>query len=211
MRLAVIGLSVLVPRDRYRHFGRRRSDRQLAFFLLDSVVVFVELFAFREGDRVRHFTLGSVRHAARRLDLRHFAFNKAVARYRHNRLRQRRAVIRLAGRFRGQHHLARADRQRSRIRRRNDILSCRVNLVQRITRFSFILFKIDRISSSVLSRSARFSDIVKGNVFLRAGVARNRLIFSIISLLVAVRRQLDVLIIVENKNVIVIVSANLDL
>ena len=101
------------------------------------------------------------------------------------------------------------DRQRSRIRRRNDILICRVSLVQRITRFSFFLFKIDRIFANILSRSARFGDIVKGNVFLRAGVARfNRLLLSIIRHRGVVRRQRHVLIIVEVKNVIFFIRRN---
>ena len=208
---SVIRLGNLVARDRYRHFGRGRSDRQLALGLLDIVVVCIELFAFRVGDRVRHFTFGNIRHAASRLDIRHFTGNKAVARNLHNRLCQRRAVVRLAGRFGGQHHIALVDRQRSRIRRRNDILFCRVNLVQRITRFSFILFKIDRISSSIRSRHARCGKAFKGNAFRRSGKAGNALLRSIISLLVAVRRQLDVLIIVEIDYVFVRVSLNRDL
>ena len=103
----------------------------------------------------------------------------------------------------------RRDRQRSRIRRRNDILSCRVNLVQRITRFVFILFKLCPICSDIRSRCARFGNADKGNPVRRTGKDGNAMLVSIISHRVAVRRQLDVLIIVENKNVIA--SANLDL
>ena len=189
MRVAVIQHIVRVARDRYNHFGIGRCDRQRAFFLLDSVVVFVELFTLRKGDRVRN--AADIRDRSRRLDIRRFAFSKAVARNLHNRLCQRRAVVGLAGRFGGQHHAALADRQRSRIRLRNDIFLRRVNLANSTFR------KRDRIFAGIRSLPARFGNIVKGNV-LRAGVARfNRLLVSIISLLVAVRRQLDVLIIVE--------------
>ena len=202
MRVAVIQHIVRVARDRYNHFGIGRCDRQRAFFLLDSVVVFVELFALREGDLVRN--AADIRNRSRCLDIRRFAFNKAVARYLHNRLLQRRAVVRLAGRFGGQHHAALVDRQRTRIRRRNDIFLRRVNLANSTFR------KRDRIFAGIRSLPARFGNIVKGNVFLRAGVARfNRLLVSIISLLVAVRRQLDVLIIVESN--LVIARPNRDL
>ena len=203
MRVAVIQHIVRVARDRYNHFGIGRCDRQRSFGLLDIVVLRIELsFNRREGDRVRN--AADIRNRSRRLDIRHFAFNKAVARYRHNRLLQRRAVVLLASRFGGQHHAALIDRQRSRIRHRNDIFLRRVNLANSTFR------KRDRIFAGIRSLPARFGNIVKGNVFLRAGVARfNRLLVSIISHRVAVRRQLDVLIIVENKNVIA--SANLDL
>ena len=96
----------------------------------------------------------------------------------------------------------RRDRQRSRIRRRNDILSCRVNLVQRITRFVFILFKLCPICSDIRSRCARFGNADKGNPVRRTGKAGNALLRSIISLRLALRRQLDVLIIVESNLVI---------
>ena len=197
MLLAVIRHTVRVALDFNEHFVRDRRDRQLAFGLGDIVVAFFEVRAFRVGDRVRHFTFGNVRYAARRLDFRHFAFNKAVAANRHVRLRQRGAVVSLAGRFGGQRHIALVDRQRTRIRRRNDIFLRRVNLVQRITRFSFILFKFDRISSSIRSRRARCGKSFKGNAFRRTGKAGNALLRSIISLRLAVRRQLDVLMIVE--------------
>ena len=110
MLLAVIRHGLRLALDRYNHSAKRR-DRQLAFGLGDIVVAFFEVRAFRVGDRVRHFTRGNVRHAARRLDIRHFTGNKAVARNLHNRLCQRRAVVGLAGRFGGQHHVALVDRQ----------------------------------------------------------------------------------------------------
>ena len=111
------------------------------------------------------------------------------------------AVIRLGLRVALDRHnhfgCNRRDRQRSQIRRRNFIFLRRVNLANRVFRKRY------RIFANILSRSARFGDIVKGNVFLRADVARfNRLLFSIISLRGVVRRQLDVLIIVESNLVI---------
>ena len=202
------GASVLL--DRHNHFFRGRSDFQLAFGLFDCVVVRLRALVQRIGERV--IALANIRPASRHVIRRAFVLRKAVsAANRHRAVRQRRAVVDLLARARGQRHAALVDRQRTRIRRRNDILFCRVNLVQRITRFSFILFKIDRISSGIRSLPARFGNIVKGNVFLRAGVARfNRLLVSIISLLVAVRRQRDVLIIVEIDYVFVRVSLNCD-
>ena len=186
---SVIRLGNLVARDRYRHFGRGRSDRQLAFGLLDIVVVCIELFAFRVGDRVRHFTFGNIRHAASRLNIRHFTGNKAVARNLRNRLCQRGAVVRLAGRFGGQHHAALADRQRTRIRLRNDILFCSVYRVNRTIR------KRCRICSDIRSRRAN-GDRAEISAVRRSGKAGNAMLLSIIRHRVAVRRQLDVLIIV---------------
>ena len=202
MLLAVIRHGFRLALDRYNHTVKRR-DPQLAFVLGDCVVDFFEVRTPIKDDRVRHFTLGNVRHAARRLDIRHFAFNKAVARYRHNQLLQRRAVVRLAGRFGGQHHIALADLKRTRIRRRNFIFLRRVNLANRIFR------KRCRICSSIRSRRARCSNAFKGNAFRRTGKAGNALLRSIISLRLAVRRQLDVLIIVESN--LVIARPNRDL
>ena len=91
----------------------------------------------------------------------------------------------------------RRDRQRSRIRRRNDILSCRVNRVNRTIR------KRCRICSDIRSRRANFNR-AEISVFRRTGKSGNALLRSIILKLGAVRRQLDVLIIVEVKNVIAI-------
>ena len=103
----------------------------------------------------------------------------------------------IVSRNRYNHFVDRIDRQRSRIRRRNDILSCRVNLVQRITRFVFILFKLCPICSDIRSRCARFGNADKGNPVRRTGKAGNALLLSIIRHSLAVRFQLDVLIIVE--------------
>ena len=185
----LLGASVLL--DHHNHFVRGRSDFQLAFGLFDCVVVRLRALVQRVGERV--IALANNRLASRHVIRRAFALNKAVsAANRHRAVRQRRAVVDLLIRSRGQRHAALVDRQRSRIRLRNDIFLRRVNLANSTFR------KRDRIFAGIRSLPARFGNIVKGNVFLRAGVARfNRLLVSIISLLVAVRRQLDVLIIVE--------------
>ena len=116
------------------------------------------------------------------------------------------AVIRhgvIVSRNRHNHFVDRIDRQRSRIRRRNDILSCRVNRVNRTIR------KRCRICSDIRSRRAN-GDRAEISAFRRTGKAGNALLRSIISLRLAVRRQLDVLIIVEIDYVIGRVSLNLD-
>ena len=94
--------------------------------------------------------------------------------------------------------------QRSVDRLRNDILSCRVNRVNRTIR------KRCRICSDIPSLRANF-DLAEISVFRRTGKAGNFLLLSIISRRVAVRRQLDVLIIVEIDYVFVRVSLNRDL
>ena len=91
----------------------------------------------------------------------------------------------------------RRDRQRSWICRRNDILSCSVNRANRTIR------KRCRICSDIRSRRANV-DRAEIRAFRRTGKAGNALLRSIILKLGAVRRQLDVLIIVEVKNVIAI-------
>ena len=187
----VILHSIRLARDRHNHFGFGCRDCQRSFGLGDRIVVRLRALFQRVGERV--ITRANVRLSARHVVLRAFAVSKAVsAANRHRAVRQRRAVVDLLARARGQRHAALVDRQRSRIRLRNDIFLRRVNLANSTFR------KRDRIFAGIRSLPARFGNIVKGNVFLRAGVARfNRLLVSIISLLVAVRRQLDVLIIVE--------------
>ena len=190
MLLAVIRHGLCLALDRYNNTVKRR-DPQFAFVLGDCVVAFFEVRAPIKDDRVRHFTLGNVRHTASRPDLRHFTGNKAVARYRHVGLCQRGAVVDLLSVGRGQRHRARVDRQRTRIRHRNDIFLRRVNLANSTFR------KRCRICSGIRSRRARCGKAFKGNAFRRTGKAGNSLLRSIISLLVAVRRQLNVLMIVE--------------
>ena len=88
-------------------------------------------------------------------------------------------------------------------RLRNDILFCSVYRVNRTFR------KRCRICSDIRSRRANF-DRAEIRAFRRSGKAGNAMLVSIISLLVAVRRQLDVLIIVEIDYVIGRVSLNID-
>ena len=94
--------------------------------------------------------------------------------------------------------------QRSVDRLRNDILSCRVNRVNRTIR------KRCRICSDIRSRRAN-GDRAEISAVRRSGKAGNAMLVSIISRRVAVRRQLDVLIIVEIDYVFVRVSLNRDL
>ena len=84
----------------------------------------------------------------------------------------------------------RLDRQRTVCRLRNDILSCRVNRALSSGR------EVRVILSSIRSLRVNF-DRAEISVFRRSGKAGNALLFSIINLRVAVRRQRDVLIIVE--------------
>ena len=189
MRVAVIGLSVLVPLDRHNHFGFVRRDCQLAFGLGDIVVVRVRAFVQRIGERV--VARANVRLASRHVVRCAFVFNKAVAAYRHRVVRQRFAVVDLLISSRGQRHAALIDLQRSRIRLRNDIFLRRVNLANGILR------EVRDIRSSIRSRRARFGNTFKGNAFRRTGKAGNALRRSIISRRLALRRQRDVLIIVE--------------
>ena len=216
MLIAVIRHGVIVSRDRHNHFVDR-IDRQRAVVnnkrhFLEVIVVVRELVSFQThlvGTRVSalRFRGASKREVA-------FLVQLVVDRHVVARNRMLRAVIRhgvIVSRNRHNHFVDRIDRQRSRIRRRNDILSCRVNLVQRITRFVFILFKLCPICSDIRSRCARFGNADKGNPVRRTGKAGNAMLVSIISRRVAVRRQLDVLIIVEIDYVFVRVSLNRDL
>ena len=195
MFLAVILRGARALRNRHNHFVRDRRDFQLAFGRGNRVVDRLRIAVQLVGERV--LALANVRLRARHLVRRALAFNKAVAAYRHRVVRQRRAVVLFAVSSGGQRHLALADRQRSRIRLRNDILSCSVNRVKDVFR------EVRRIGVSIRSRHANV-DRAEISVFRRSGKAGNALLRSIISLRVAVRRQRDVLIIVEVKNVIAI-------
>ena len=95
------------------------------------------------------------------------------------------------------------DLQRSRIRRRNDILSCSVNRALGSVREDSV------ICSDIRSRRAN-GDRAEISTVRRSGKAGNAMLFSIISRRVAVRRQRDVLIIVEIDYVFVRVSLNCD-
>ena len=117
------------------------------------------------------------------------------------------AVIRhgvIVSRDRHNHFVDRIDRQRSVDRLRNDILSCRVNRANRTIR------KVCRIFANVRSLRAN-RDIAEIRAFRRTGKAGNALLLSIIRHSLAVRFQLDVLIIVEIDYVFVRVSLNRDL
>ena len=186
---SVILLGSRVARDRYRHFVRDRRDRQLAQFLRDIVVVRVRAFFQRVSERV--LARANNRLASRHVVRRALTFNKAVAANRHIVVRQRGAVVLLAVSSGGQRHAALIDLQRSRIRLRNDIFLRRVNLANGILR------EVRDIRSSIRSRRARFGNTFKGNAFRRTGKAGNALRRSIISRRLALRRQRDVLIIVE--------------
>ena len=200
MLRSVILRGARVLRDRHNHFVRGRRDFQLAFGLADRVVLFLRAFVQRVGERV--IALANVRLRARHVVRRAFVLRKAVAAYRHRVVRQRRAVVDLAVSSGGQRHFALADRQRSRICHRNDIFLRRVNLANSTFR------KRCRICSGIRSRRAN-RDIAEISICRRTGKAGNALLRSIISLRLAVRRQLDVLIIVESN--LVIARPNRDL
>ena len=193
---SVILLGSRVARDRHRHFVRDRRDCQRTIFSLDIVVVRLRALVQRVGERV--ITRANVRLSARHVVLRAFAVSKAVsAANRHRVVRQRRAVVDLLIRSRGQRHRALADYELAVSRLRNDILFCRVNRALSSGREDSV------IRSSIRSLRANFNR-AEISVFRRTGKAGNALLLSIISHRVAVRRQLDVLIIVEVKNVIAI-------
>ena len=181
------GASVLL--DRHNHFVRGRSDFQLAFGLGDRVVVRLRAFVQRVGERV--IALANIRLASRHVIRRAFAVGKAVsAANRHRAVRQRRAVVDLLARARGQRHAALADYELTVRRLRNDILFCRVNRALSSGREDSV------IRSSIRSLRAN-CDRAEISVFRRSGKAGNALLLSIIRHSLAVRFQLDVLIIVE--------------
>ena len=202
-----------MSRNRHNHFGKRvdlePAVRYIERHVLEVAVRVCELVSVqthRVGARVgsRRFRGAVVREVSRRVtytlggrDRHVIALNRlfaSVIRYgvimsrdRHNHF----------GRDRRDHELT--------IRRlRNDILSCSVNRSNRTFR------KRCRICSDIRSLRANF-DLAEISVFRRTGKAGNFLLLSIISRRVAVRRQLDVLIIVEIDYVFVRVSLNRDL
>ena len=99
------------------------------------------------------------------------------------------------------HFVDRVDHELAVLRLRNDILFCRVNRANRTFR------KLCRIRSSIRSRRAN-CDRAEISIYRRTGKAGNAMLASIISLRVAVRRQLDVLIIVEIDYVLGRIRAN---
>ena len=206
---SVIRYGAIVSRNRHNHFVRDRRDFQLAFGRGNRVVDRLRIAVQLVGERV--LALANVRLRARHLVRRAFAFNKAVAAYRHLVVRQRIAVVDLLVRSRGQRHFALIDRQAAVDRLRNDILFRRVNLANRV------FVKRNSVCTGILSRHFRHIDAIEAKSYRffffdsLAGKTGNAMLVSIISRRVAVRRQLDVLIIVEIDYVFVRVSLNRDL
>ena len=189
-------MATRVSRDCHRHFGFGRVDLEPAVgnvkrHVREVAVRVCELVSgqtHRVGARVGalRFRGASKREVIFRVQLvvdgHVIALNRLFA-----------SVIRygvIMSRDRHNHFVRdRRDLQRSVDRLRNDILSCRVNRVNRTIR------KRCRICSDIRSLRANF-DLAEISVFRRTGKAGNFLLLSIIRHRVAVRRQLDVLIIV---------------
>ena len=176
-------------------------DRQRSVLRLNRVVLRFRVIFQLVGERV--LARANHRLASCHVIRRAFFSNKAVAAYIHIVVRQRRAVVDLAVRSGGQLHRARVDRQAAVIRLRNDIF------LRLIYRANGTFRKLSFICSSVRSLRANF-DRAEISVFRRSGKAGNTLLFSIINLRVALRRQRDVLIIVEVKNVCIFIRRNGD-
>ena len=213
MFLAVIRRACRVLRDRYRHFVRVRRDLKLAvnnhkLNVREVCVGVLEVFrfnAYRIFANVR--SLGRPRIGRRFLHAGCYVIQRVVSRHALvARNRMFLAVIRRACRvLRDRHnHFVRVRRDHElAIRRlRNDILSCRVNRANRTIR------KVCRIFANVRSLRAN-RDIAEIRAFRRTGKAGNALLLSIIRHSLALRRQLDVLIIVESN--LVIARPNRDL
>ena len=187
-----------MSRDRHNHFGKRvdlePAVRYIERHVLEVAVRVCELVSVqthRVGAHIRsrRFRGAAEREVSRRViytiggrDRHVIALNRLFA-----------SVIRygvIMSRDRHNHFVRdRRDLQRSVDRLRNDILSCRVNRSNRTIR------KRCRICSDIRSLRANF-DLAEISVFRRTGKAGNFLLLSIIRHRVAVRRQLDVLIIV---------------
>ena len=205
MLIAVILHGTRVLRDRYRHFVRVRRDLKLAVNnhklnvreVRVGVLEVASLNAYLILANVR--SLGRPRSGRRFLHTGVYVIQPVVSR--HALVARNRMLIAVIQhgcrvlRDRYRHFVRdRRDHELTVDRLRNFIFPRPVNIANRV------FLKRYRMFADILSRSARFGDIVKGNVFLRAGVARfNRLRFSIISPLGVVRRQRDVLIIVESN------------
>ena len=198
MLLAVIQHGVIMSRDRHNHFGKRvdlePAVRYIERHVLEVAVRVCELVSVqthRVGARVgsRRFRGAVVREVSRRVtytlggrDRHVIALNRLFA-----------SVIRygvIMSRDRHNHFVRdRRDLQRSVDRLRNDILFCSVYRVNCTIR------KLCRIFADIRSRRAN-GDIAEIRAFRRSGKAGNAMLLSIISHRVAVRLQLDVLIIV---------------
>ena len=188
-----------MSRNRYNHFGKRvdlePAVRHIERHVLEVAVRVCEMVSVqphRVGAHIRsrRFRGAAEREVSRRVIYtlggrdRHFiALNRLFA-----------SVIRygvIMSRDRHNHFVRdRRDLQRSVDRLRNDILFCSVYRVNRTIR------KLCRIFADIRSLRANF-DLAEISVFRRTGKAGNFLLLSIIRHRVAVRRQRDVLIIVE--------------
>ena len=199
MFLAVIRLGLRVARNLYKHFCFDRVDlepavgnfkRHLREVLALVIRELVSGQTHRVGTRVGalRFRGASKREVICRVQRVADAGNRialdAVL------LAVIRLGLRVARNLYNHFSFDRRNLQRSVDRLRNDILSCRVNRVNRTIR------KRCRICSDIRSRRANFNR-AEISVFRRTGKAGNALLLSIISLRLAVRLQLDVLIIVE--------------
>ena len=192
-------MATRVSRDRHRHFGFGRVDLEPAVgnvkrHVREVAVRVCELVSgqtHRVGAHIRsrRFRGAAEREVSRRVIYtlggrdRHFiALNRLFA-----------SVIRygvIMSRDRHNHFVRdRRDHELAIRRRRNDILSCRVNRSNRTFR------KRCRICSDIRSLRAN-CDRAEISIYRRSGKAGNALLLSIIRHRVAVRRQLDVLIIV---------------
>ena len=188
-----------MSRDRHNHFGKRvdlePAVRYIERHVLEVAVRVCELVSVqthRVGAHIRsrRFRGAVVREVSRRVtytlggrDRHVIALNRLFA-----------SVIRygvIMSRDRHNHFVRdRRDLQRSVGRLRNDILFCSVYRVNRTIR------KVCRIFAGIRSRRANFNR-AEISICRRSGKAGNALLRSIISLRLALRRQLDVLIIVE--------------
>ena len=201
MLISVILHGVRLLRDRYRHFVRVRRDLKFAvnnhkLNVREVCVGVLEVFrfnAYRIFADIR--SLGRPRFGRRFLHVSFHVIQLVVSR--HALVARNRMLISviLHGvrllRDRHNHFVRdRRDHELTIRRLRNDILSCSVNRVNRTIR------KRCRICSDIRSRRAN-GDISEISIYRRTGKAGNALLRSIISLRVAVRRQRDVLIIVE--------------
>ena len=109
-------MATRLARDRHNHFVRNRIDFQRSVFGGDRVVARQRAFVQRVGELVR--ALANFRLASRHVVRRALTFNKANSR--HSVVRQRRAVVGLAGRTGGQLHRALSNPQRT--KRRCDLV-----------------------------------------------------------------------------------------
>ena len=135
-------------------------DLQRAFVLRDRVVVGIEVFACRVGDRVRYFTFRYRRYGTGRLDIGRFTFYESVSAYGHGRLRQRRAVIRLLTALGRQRNASLRDLQFTYGKRSRLVVSgsnvpsiyyCEDNIVYSRLFLAFNRFKRTGIISDILS------------------------------------------------------------